>query len=632
MPRYVDDVIIDPPEVAMVSERTPMSLSEMGIGVLEARWGDSAIAGTAVRTATGQALVGRRAQPTTVELVLEVREDAEVDLPTAAYRLQQKLGTIQEGGCWIMRVPYIGGEFAGPILYKITGVISLGNIAGWGRGEQPDVTLTLERDPVGYSTEEEESETFSTSGGARQLVYTLDPSKGTAKGMRRVEVTNEGEEDWRGLIWAEECRDAPDDLNDATAQLAYLAKNLTPRGGAEVKTVSGVECVEHSQLSLEWLTILSSEIAGVGHMTHRGPRPMWMRVYDGTDVGYVQLRLQGRALGASRWDESLPIVSTPVKGGWIPVFLGVPRPERAVVGTERWEWRLQARAPSGGGVLRIRDVYPLPSEQYIVLSESYDPPAADAQATKSPGAVTSVAEPETPGWSGTSNAQAADSKYATVSLFPGSEESLVSEVLLASGFGFEIPDDATVTAVAVVIRKHGGNVRDSSLFLYHEGVPFGKNKARAESWESFTDYPSTYLLSGADVPVETLNSPTFGVGLSVEAMAFAAANAFVDAFSVVVYWTEEESEDRVCFARRSLEIRSDGVVRQHRSDDVWGDLVPDAPFLPFDPPGGLEEKEGRGIIIPSAGDLASLPDGSTPSLNAVPFRRPGYHVAREAAS
>lgn len=84
------------------------------------------------------------------------------------------------------------------------------------------------------------------------------------------------------------------------------------------------------------------------------------------------------------------------------------------------------------------------------------------------------------------------------------------------------------------------------------------------------------------------------------------------------------------FAQRSIEFRSDGVYRQHKTDDVWGRLVPEDGFNFKAPPGGLESRTARGIIIPSQGDLDGLPDTGTNKLSEQAFYRPGYLFAREA--
>lgn len=635
---YVDDIVIDPEEAPMVPGRTPMSMSEMGIGVVEFRPGEASIEGTAIRTAQGQRLVDRRGKVATVELTLMVREDRaeEVDLPTAAHLLQQKFGSMQERETWIMRVPYVGGDFAGPLLYKITGVVSLGDFLGWGIGEQPDVKLVLERDPVGLSTEEREEGPFTSVAGARHLIFDEDPSPGTADGLWRGRITNEGEEDWRGLILSRECKTAPEDLSDPTAQPHYLAKNLTPKGGAEVKTVEGAEVVQHNALTAGWLTVLSSEIAGEGHMTHLGPRPMWMRIFDpGEEAGGVQLRLLARALGASRWDESLPIVETPVVGGWIPVFLGVPRAEEAIRGDQRWEWKLMARAPGGSGAIRIRDVYPLSTEQYMVLSEREDVEGlVDAESQKLPGSAENAEVPEVAGkaWSNVEGIKTESEEGATAELFGGQ----ATQYIKATNFGFALPGSATPVGVTAYVRKATTApeaMNDLSVHLVKAGsvVTAQDKRVLSPMWEAdqIAIYGGPSDLWGETLTRADINDSGFGLAFAAHNGAAGKVYATVTWIKMAVAYIDGAREDCLCFATRTMEISSDGCFRQHITDDVWGRLVPDG-FLPFVQAGGMEKRSTRTIVLASSGDLATTPDGATPSLEAIAFSRDGYQFARGA--
>jgi hypothetical protein len=99
---------------------------------------------------------------------------------------------------------------------------------------------------------------------------------------------------------------------------------------------------------------------------------------------------------------------------------------------------------------------------------------------------------------------------------------------------------------------------------------------------------------------------------------------------ITVYYTEAEDENRICFAERSIELRSDGPYRQHPTDDVWGYVVPRG-FLPHALPSGMEGRKTRFIVIPSQGDLGELPDSGTNKLSVSVNHRPAYLVAREAA-
>lgn len=635
----VDDIVLDPVEID--EGRVELSLSEMGLTVFDADFGENALEATLVRTGRGQEAVDRRPKPRTVILNIAVREDAEVDLPTAAYRLQQKLGTMQQQGGWFRR-DFHFENFAGGLLYKVTGEITLSGILGWRRGDTGDVTLTLSCDLVAYSTEEEETEeAFVTKVGQRQLLYTVPPSKGTAEGLRRVRIDNEGEDDWRALIWAEECRDAPEDLEDPTAALAYLAKNLTPKGGAVVKTVSGAEVVQHNALTAGWVTILSSEIAGVGHMSHQGPRRMWMRVEDPSEeLGNVQMQLLYRSLGSTRWEDKLPVVSSPVVGGYQLVDFGLCRPQRAVLGSDRWEWKLLARATSGAGTIRIRDVYPLPTEQYLTVREPYVPSAADNQETRLPATVEDKAAVGTVAWSNVGNVKASDNSYATCSFSPSLNQH--SHYLIAKKFNLVLPVGAVVLGISVAVERKaaiptpGARVSDAEVKLMKTGVIGGEDKANHPSsgylsyWhgaEETVSYGGASDLWGRTWTASDLNAEDFGVAISVVNGDEVVAS--IDSVSVTAYFTEEPDESKVCFADCAVELRPDGVHRQHSEDDVWGRLIEDG-FSPYTPAGGLEELPTRGILIASVGDLGELPDAATTSLAAGVIDRPGYLFAREA--
>ncbi len=849
----VDDIVVNPTEAPMTPARTEVSLSEVGLSVIGADWGESAIEGTVQRSERGQVMASRKGKPRTITLVLAVRDEGEVDLPTAAHNFQKIVGELQRRETWIRRDPLLE-EHAGPILFRVSGEVGVRDFLGWQIGDNPDVTLTMVTDFAGYSTEEREQGPFESAPGARDLVFTEEPGSGTVDGLWRCRATNNGAEDWRGLIISRECRYAPEDLEDPTAQLHYLASELTVKGGAQVSAsppevravgalstalgavtpalpvgttpgdllimvaesggategaeantaltaegwssppapyaaqkkgntrltllyriatgsdprttndtgdhqaakiiaikvgtfdslnpfntaavgtqnatkavsipgatttrdqclilacasgnlpdtstttefgaatnaslsgiteridnsftagdggalfaVSGVKAtkgaygattltavteaergvisvainplpyVQHTALTAGWITILSSEIAGVGHMTHRGPRPMWMRIEDpGSEAGGVQLHLLVRALGASRWDESLPIVSTPVVDGWIPVFLGIARPEEAVLGDERWEWRLMARAPGSSGAIRVRDVYPLSSEQYCVLSEPYQAPLADLQSSRSPGTVEDKAGVGTKAWENPSNAKASDNAYATCELGSG----VVSHYLTATNLAFALPEGATVLGIVPSFERSAavvaGNarVRDEQVRIVKAGAIKGTvDKALPVYWpqsDGAQSYGGSDDLWGQTWTPSDINSSGFGVALSAKDYE-GTAIAKVDAVTVTVYYSEViQGEDRVCYASRSVEPRSDGVFRQHPTADVWGRLVPDG-FLPTVPAEGAEGRQTRTILIPSAGDLGTLPDGASPAFSAVSYGRHGYQYAREAA-
>lgn len=417
---------------------------------------------------------------------------------------------------------------------------------------------------------------------------------------------------------------------------AYSATTLTAvteaeRGVASI-AINAPVYVEHNALTAGWLTILESKITGVGHMTHQGPRVIWMRIEDpGEEAGGVQLKLLARSLGASRWDESLPIIETPVVDGWIPVNLGVARPEAAVVGEDRFEFKLQARAPAGSGAIRIRDVYPLSTEQYMVLSESYDPPAADGATTATPATIADDSTLSGRSWVNPTNVKVSDNVYAEVGAFLSAGEG--SHYLKATGFGFAIPAESLVLGIAVAIEKRGvGGFKDRAVRIVKAGTIKETDRSKATPWptaDERVEHGGEADLWGETWTAADINDAGFGCALAAVCLA-STETGKVDRITITVYYAERQNQDRVCFASRAVEPTSGGTSRQHPTEDIWGLLVPDG-FAPTVEAGGPEGRPARTLLLPSAGDLKESADGlAPPALQAATYSRDGYHSAREA--
>lgn len=220
-----------------------------------------------------------------------------------------------------------------------------------------------------------------------------------------------------------------------------------------------------------------------------------------------------------------------------------------------------------------------------------------------------------------------------------------SHYLLAKEFGFSIPEAADIVQVLGQVRRKASAanaVKDNSVRLFVGGVVVGFDLKQ----QSPVGHPAPYWATTA----ETINyggSPTtvwglpslapadangkgFGFAISATSVASEAVFAEVDLISMGIYYTEASDPNRVCFATRSLEFRTDDVIRQHSTEDVWGRVVPEG-FLSYAPPSGLEKRTIRGVISPSQGDLGELADSGSSRLSCVVKYRPAYLFAREAA-
>ena len=631
-------VTLDPAE--FIDGRTELPLDKLGLAVREAGadWGESQLAIQIARQQIGEAVTDRHLGNVEMTIPILVKEQGEVSLAEAAYKLQQKVGLLQQEGGWIRRDFAELGGFAGSVGYQVKAA-SLSGLQGWlmaHRRNAPDVVLKLVRGPLCYATVEAESKVFEEAK-ERELIWELAEMLGTAPGLIRLRVTNNNSSgDWRGLICAIECRDHPqDETANTTAKLAYAATELTPKGGAKEAEREGFKVVRHSELTAGWLTILDSEIAGVGHMTHKGVRRLWLRIWDpGEAPGGVQLHPRWRPLGSINWSEENPIVPTPLVDDWALVDLGECRPEAPVVGDGRWEWQLRARSPGGKGAIDIARVWPLPIEQYAVLTAPPLTTEPTAQSIKSPGegASTGGGGGE---WLNPNNVKTSNNARATAELktVKGGVTQNLTQGLAVTKFGFVIPEGATVTGVVAEIERSAegeGRIEDRRINLLNgEGIAL--SRSRTGAWPTSDDtavYGSATDLWGLGLNVAAVNSTAFGI--EVQCTGFLPAIARIDYVRLIVYYSEATDENRICFAERSIELRSDGMYRQHPTDDVWGPLIPIG-FLPFAPPSGMENRKVRGILIPTQGDLGELPDSGTNKESAQVISRDAYHFAREAA-
>ncbi len=641
----VDDIVIAPKEA--VPGGVEASLSEAGLTIVGASLGEVVRKGTEVKTAGGVVMVDREPQTRNVVLKLEVRQDSETTLPQAAARLEQIVGELQARDGWFRRDFHVGGNFAS-LLYHVCGEVTLGDFAGWQAGDCPDVTLSMVCDYAAYVTEEEASGVFSTNEGERELTVEIQAG-GSVNGLLRMVVTNEGEEDLRGLIVAGECIDHPQDASaETTAALAYDCAALTPKGGSEEAKREGLNILRNTELTAGWLTILGSEIGGVGHMTHKGVRKPEFRAYDsGNEAGDVQFKFRYRSLGTLQWTDTEVVKSVLVDGWQTITWNQVPRLGAPTSGDPHWDWELRARAVSGSGAVDLHRVRITPTEIYVRCTAPPVQLAPDLQQAGVPATFASVKAPiagveEEPEWNELGKGSTSDNSYAYVAT--KNKGSVLSQRYVFTNPGFKIPEDATIVGAVVALERSktgNGNVYDygdqgGPVRLVKEGAPVGEGRGGAGySWPS-ADTVEFFGASddsfGVDISPLEANSEGFGFSLRVGMFSNdgTEVRARVDAASIILYYTEASDPNRLCFAKRSAEIASDGVSRQHPEEDIWGLVVPEG-FLPVVSPSGAEGRTTRFMVVPSQGDFGELPDKGDSPISTQVFVRPGVLYAAEAA-
>ncbi len=156
------------------------------------------------------------------------------------------------------------------------------------------------------------------------------------------------------------------------------------------------------------------------------------------------------------------------------------------------------------------------------------------------------------GWTNSGNAGADDGSYATTSIVDGA----TSASLVASSFGFGIPDGSTINGIAVEVQRKTSfpsTLRDNLVQLRKGGTSTGNNKAdTGTSWgtsDATITYGGASDLWGTSWAASDINASNFGVDFRAKNHGFANATASVDFIRVTVYYTEPVGQPMVARAR-----------------------------------------------------------------------------------
>lgn len=652
MPQKYENLILNPVELTPELPEIDLSAAGLAIGEAGPDYGEGSQTVERVKQALGEGVTSAHWPSVESSVPILVGAESETTMATAFTPVESFVAEVQRRNQGAIRREFADSAgFSGSV---VTFVDAAGLTTPRGKDGIDEITLKLSRHPFWFATLEEESEEFSASE-VRELEFTLAEMLGTVPGLIRVVIKNEGSEDWRGCYVSLEC----DDYSEAeTAKPHYAAKDLTLQGGSTVATVSGEEVVKCPALTAGWVTVLSSEIEGVGHMTHVGQRRMLFRIDDpsakadaeklaeweaGGEVGAKPIsqqanwKLEWRALGSAAWiqtmEGSTPIIEvSPVVGGYQVIDLGEARPERPLTGDGRWEWRLQACVPSGSGVQPlIRDVYPMSTEQWMRVADNSENPI-DGEPARTPGTVEDVSGVGTLEWQNPENAKLRDGTVAFLNVELG-EEWQTSHYLKATNFGFALPAGADIRNIWFRLYRAGSNVYDNRVRVIQGGtIKEAVDAASPLRWQVGNASAATPVLYGGDLwdlPWTAADINGAGFGLALSAKGKASNHGEVEAIEAIVAYSEGADENRVCFSSRSIEFSDSGVRRQHVTDEIWGELVGDG-FNLYAPAPGQTGQPMCGLIIPSVGDFETRADSAAATLSAKVAYRAAYLFAREA--
>jgi hypothetical protein len=157
-----------------------------------------------------------------------------------------------------------------------------------------------------------------------------------------------------------------------------------------------------------------------------------------------------------------------------------------------------------------------------------------------PGTAINNMDVGTVAWMDPNYITVAGSPYATASF--SNQPNQISNYLLATNYGFNIPAEATITGITVVINRFANNtpslISDNAVYLVFNNTYTGDNKAvTSTTWPNILGtavYGGPTDLWGATWTPAQINDPGFGAALSVLKESNGNRTALVDTIQITV--------------------------------------------------------------------------------------------------
>jgi hypothetical protein len=369
-----ETLILDPPEVAI--NRTAFDITAY-VSEDGPDFGDAAIEQYLADVQLGQLPVDYRVPNRTITIPLLLTKGVgSLTFDQIRARVQQKTGLFQREGGWIKRQTSIGPLFAD----VVGATLKLGGSSAqalW--SVDADAVLTLTALPDWYGNEVAGSVVTAASGAA-DLSIVVSGITGNHPARARVTLSELDSKQLNGLFWGVRSRhyDAA-----ATARLAYEAEALTLISPWFIDTtqppMSGnQDIISRGSLSPAWQTVLSTDIASVGPMTHVGSYRVWARMT--VQHADAQARFVwdvGDLTNPTPNPPALVDSDAVAPNLWMIVDLGEIRIDPSPIGSHRWRGAIQVRdaglsttRPSDFGIDKIW-FQPLDESAGLVTTSNY---------------------------------------------------------------------------------------------------------------------------------------------------------------------------------------------------------------------------------------------------------------------
>lgn len=134
--------------------------------------------------------------------------------------------------------------------------------------------------------------------------------------------------------------------------------------------------------------------------------------------------------------------------------------------------------------------------------------------------------------------------------------------LQGADFGFNIPTDATINGIQVIIGRYSSNsssIRDFNVRLVKGGSVVGENRAKQTYWptsEIWESYGSVTDLWGTTWTPADINASNFGVALSVTNLNSSIRTANVDYMRITITYTPAGSSTVVNCSPNPVAVRT----------------------------------------------------------------------------
>jgi hypothetical protein len=180
-------------------------------------------------------------------------------------------------------------------------------------------------------------------------------------------------------------------------------------------------------------------------------------------------------------------------------------------------------------------------------SPQFGPAEADTSGPNSPSTIVNNDDIGTIAWTNPGNAATSDNVRATASFTSGTN--LISNYLVATGFGFSIPSGAVIDGITVEVEKSrtaggGPDIFDNTVRIVKGGIIGTSDRSSATAWpivtsEAYTAYGGTSDLWGSSWTPSDINSSDFGFAISAKKTATGTRTANIDHIRITVTYTAD---------------------------------------------------------------------------------------------